>query len=253
MFSDPEVIEASRKFVCIRIDSYASEENQKIVRSYLNGRFANTAFCILAPDGKERLTRSGRSPQMALGGDVASSMDEIAARYQTRGDLSEAALPDFPSFKLALNVAAADQRLLVLLAGSETKVVTVEKRLRSLAWDPEMQGRYHYDSDSTGAWKKPLSHSGDDTAPGIYIVEPDAFGLEGKIVTKLPMDAPSGAVRDALAKANAEFAKTTEKKDYSAHVSEGRREGISIEMAMPFGEDRDGDGEIDARGRNRRR
>ena len=52
MFSDPEVIEASRKFVCIRIDSYASEENQKIVRSYLNGRFANTAFCILAPDGK---------------------------------------------------------------------------------------------------------------------------------------------------------------------------------------------------------
>ena len=68
----------------------------------MNGRFANTAFCILAPDGEQRLTRSGRGPEMALsrGGDLAGALDKIAARYPSRGDLSGAAVPDFPSFKL---------------------------------------------------------------------------------------------------------------------------------------------------------
>ena len=254
MFSAPEFIEASRKFVCIRIDSYASEENQKIVRSYLNGRFANTAFCILSPDGEQRLTRSGRGPEKAMGqgGDLVGSLEKIAARYQSRGDLSEAAMPDYPSFKLALNVSSADQRLLVLLAGSEEELNTTEKRLRSLAWSPDVMGRYHFDSDTTGEWKEPLAQS-DAAGAGIYIVKPDAFGLEGEVVAKLPLNVDARSLGAELAKANTEFAKNTEKKVYSQHVSEGRRKGVAIEMAMPFGEDRDADGEIDRRGRNGRR
>ena len=255
MFSDEKVIEASRKFVCVRIESYASEENQKIVRSYLNGRFANTAFCILAPDGEERLTRSGRGPRMAVSGDgegFATELDKIADRYQMRGDAAEAAVPDFPSFKLALNVSAADQRLLVLLAGNENQLRGAGERLRSLAWDPMIQGRFNYDFDMTDDWKKTLSQ-GNDAGAGIYLVMPDSFGLEGEVMKKLPLDAKSDAIRKALAEANSKFAKSTEKKVYSAHVSEGRRKGISIEMAMPFGEDRDADGKIDQRGHNRRR
>ena len=42
--------------------------------------------------------------------------------------------------------------------------------------------------------------------------------------------------------------KRTKKKVYSSHVVEGRKQGKRIEMAMPFGEDRDGDGKIDHRG-----
>ena len=41
--------------------------------------------------------------------------------------------------------------------------------------------------------------------------------------------------------------KSTKKKIYSSHVVEGRRQGKRIEMAVPFGEDRDGDGKIDHR------
>ena len=52
---------------------------------------------------------------------------------------------------------------------------------------------------------------------------------------------------------NSKYADRTEKKNYSDHVAKGRRLGKTIEMAVPFGEDRDGDGVIDKRGGSRRR
>ena len=247
------MINASRKFVCVRIESYENEENQEIVRSHLNGRFANTAFCILAPDGKERLTRSGRGPGQVIGDEqaFAKALNDIAARYEPRGNLRDAAMPDFPSFKLALNVSAADQRLLVLLTGTEKQLANAEKQLRPLAWDPKVQGRFHYDLEPSGAWKQPLSKN-DETDSGIYVIKPDPYGLKGDVFGKLPLDAPLKDIRQLLGRANRDYAATTEKKVYSDHVAEGRRKGIRIEMGMPFGEDRDGDGEIDSRNRNRR-
>ncbi|MGY8641811.1 MAG: hypothetical protein ACKVJU_12055, partial [Verrucomicrobiales bacterium] len=96
MFSNKEFIEASRKFVCVRLESYESLEHQELVRSFLDGRFENTAFCILAPDAEERLSKTGRSPNQGLAsgrgpgrqtGDdgVIESMGEIAKSYRTRG------------------------------------------------------------------------------------------------------------------------------------------------------------------------
>lgn len=253
MFSKADVITASRKFVCVRIDSYDSEENQKIVRSHLNGAFANTAFCILAPDGEERLTRSGRGPGQAVGDrNFAETLDRIAAKYKSKGKPLEAALPDFPSFKLALNVSAADQRALVLVTGSEDELTRAEKRLRSVAWHPSVAGRLHFDLDATGDWKEPLAQE-KEAGAGIYIVKPGAYGLKGDVIKRLSHKASTDEILTAIAKANARFAESTEKKVYSEHVATGRRKGITIEMAMPHGEDRDGDGEIDQRrGRNRR-
>ena len=51
-FGDADFIDASRQFVCVRPDTYENEENQRLVRSMLNGNLENTAFCILSPDGK---------------------------------------------------------------------------------------------------------------------------------------------------------------------------------------------------------
>ena len=184
--------------------------------------------------------------------DFAAALDRIASRYRPAGDPAEAAVPDFPEFELALNVSAADQRLLVLLAGDEEQLTTAEKRLRHLVWSPGVQGRFHYDADPTGAWKEPLGQ-GAEAGAGIYLIRPDAFGLRGSVVANLPLDAPASSIRAALDRENVRFAESTEKKIYSDHVAEGRRKGISIEMAMPFGEDRDADGVIDARGRKRRR
>ncbi|MFT4638294.1 MAG: hypothetical protein ACI8T1_001613 [Verrucomicrobiales bacterium] len=253
MFSQPDVIEVSRKFVCVRIDSYESEENQKIVRSHLNGRFENTAFCILAPDGETRLSRSARSPSQVYGeaSDFVSELKAILTKHEPKIDDREAPVPDFHSFKLALNIASADQRVLVLLTAPEDQLAAAESRLRRLSWNPKVQGRFHFDLESTGTWKEPLSQKADAGA-GIYLINPGEYGLEGTVIERLDLDAGPEQILTSLAKANDTYAKTTKKKIYSDHVQEGRSEGKRIEMAVLFGEDRDGDGEIDrAPGRGR--
>ena len=63
----------------------------------------------------------------------------------------------------------------------------------------------------------------------------------------LPLEAKLPGVKSAMLQGNKQFARTTKKKVYSTHVADGRREGKRIQMAMPFGEDRDGDGKIDHR------
>ena len=248
MFSNPEVIELSRKFVCVRIDSYESAENQEIVRSYLDGRFENTAFCVLAPDGETRLTRSGRGPKHVFRTTDAllAELQSILAKTKAQGDRQAAPLPDFHSFKLALNIASADQRVLVLIAAPEAQLGATEKGLRSLAWNPKVEGRFHFDLASDGSWKEPLGQEA-EAKPGIYVISPGAFGLDGKVLNHLELDSEPETILEALARANATYAATTTKKLYSDHVAKGRAQGIRIEMAVPFGEDRDGDGEIDHR------
>ncbi len=245
------MIEATRDFVCIRIDSYESEEAQKIVRSYLNGRFENTAFCILSPDGKERLSASGRSPRHGLGGDLVGALNEIAKKYKTKGESSVAVVPDFPNFRLGLNVASADQRLLVLVSGTEEELKAARKTLPAVSNDAEILGKFHYDFESdTSSWKEALS--GKTGQRGIMIVAPDAFGQEGKVMKRLVLNTKPADLKKALLEANATFAKETPKKVYGDHVQAGRRQGIEWKMPMEYGEDRDGDGKIDFRGPPRR-
>ena len=244
MFSDPDVIKASRKFICVRIDSYESEENQKIVRSHLGGRFENTAFCVIAPDGKERLTRSGRGPQH-----ISRDFDDIAAiadRYKSRGDILDSHIPDFNSFALALNVSSADQKILLLIAGDEDEIVAAGKRIRSVVWNKNVMGRFNYDFESdSSSWTGPLSSK--SKGSGFHLIRPGEFGLEGKIVMSLSLNVSNSNLLKAMVVANRDYAKSTKKKIYSSHVVEGRRQGKRIEMAVPFGEDRDGDGKIDHR------
>jgi len=244
LFSDPDVIKASRKFICVRIDSYESEENQKIVRSHLGGRFENTAFCVIAPDGEERLTRSGRGPQH-----ISRDFDDIVAiadRYKSRGDILNSHIPDFNSFALALNVSSADQKILLLIAGDEDEIVAAGKRIRSVVWNKNVMGRFNYDFESdSSSWTGPLSSK--SKGSGFHLIRPGEFGLEGQIVMSLSLNASNSNLLKAMVVANRDYAKSTKKKVYSSHVVEGRRQGKRIEMAVPFGEDRDGDGKIDHR------
>ena len=245
MFSDPDVIKASRKFICVRIESYESEENQKIVRSHLGGRFENTAFCVIAPDGQKRLTRSGRGPLH-----ISQNFDDIAViadRYKSRGDMLNSRIPDFNSFALALNVSSADQKILLLIVGNEDEITAAGKRIRSVAWDENVVGRFNYDFESdSDSWVAPISSK--SKRSGFYIVRPGEFGLEGEIVKSLPLNTSKETLLQEMTVANRDYAKRTKKKVYSSHVVEGRKQGKRIEMAMPFGEDRDGDGKIDHRG-----
>lgn len=238
--------------MCIRIDSFESEEAQKIVRSYLNGRFANTAFCLLAPDGKERLSRSHRGPNHVLGPDLAAGFDRISKKYPSKAPAKKAAVPDFPNFRLGLNVASADQRLLVLVTGNEKQLKVARKSLPAVSNDADIIGRFQYDFESDSkTWKKSLT--GNLSSSSIKIILPDEFGQKGRVMASLPLNSSTEAVKAALLKANKEFAEKTDKKNYRQHVQKGRRQGIEWTMPMEFGEDRDGDGVIDHRGGQRRR
>jgi len=180
---------------------------------------------------------------MALGYNAAEQLTSIADEYDVTGDLSDAVVPDFHSVRQALNVAAADQRLLVLINGSQKQLEPLRKSLRSVAGDKQIIGRFHFDFEYDDAWKKKVK--GSKKAPGITIIRPDEFGQKGTALKHLPLDSESSTIVNTLLTANDEFARTTQKKVYSQHVRKGNRLGIYFEGAVPYGEDRDGDGEID--------
>ena len=230
-----------------------------MVRGFLNGRFENTAFCILAPDGKKRLSGTGRSPQMAFGhgrggdvrdnGAVLKRLDAIAAKHPTTGRVADAVVPDFHSFKQALNVASGDQRLLVFTVAAKKDRAAVKKTIQQVANHPDAVGRFHYDFADTpdAEWSKLID--GDRGKTGIFIIQAGEFGQDGKVVAELSLSDDAGKVRDALGKANQAFAASEKRKVYSAHIEKGRRTGVSYEDNMPWGEDRDADGKIDERRR----
>ncbi len=257
MFSQEEFIETSRRFVCVRIESYESAEYQRLVRSLLGGRFENTAFCLFAPDGETRLSGTGRSPVQGLVGirgvggadalaTVVAEMAAVAARYPGNGNDAGAAVPDFHSFRQALNVASADQRLLVL-------ALTPARRetLEEVANHPSIVGRFHFDiHDPTGdgSWKKAVAADDFPDGDAMVIIRPGTFGMDGTVLARIGADQDAGEIRSTLLAANGTFASGESRKTYSEHVREGRRSGVYFEGNVPYGEDRDGDGKIDHRG-----
>lgn len=231
-----------------------------MVRSFLDGRFENTVFCLLAPDGKERLSGTGRSPVRTLGARgprgnpegqkeaVLASMKRVAGDYKSTGRSDAPVVQDFHSFRQALNVASGDQRLLLLVAASEKSRGKLGQSLRPVLGDPEMIGRFHCDFADRGIdenWAGAVG--GVDRKSGLFIIQPGRFGMEGTVLARLPLKAEAAEIKAALTKANAAFAKSEERKVYSEHVAQARREGVYFEGGMPYGEDRDGDGEIDHR------
>lgn len=245
-----------------------------MVRGFLQGRFENTAFCILAPDGKTRLTKTGRSPQMALttgkasgpsgpsgpsgygrrlsraadnfnNQDVIDSLEKIAQEYPAKGSTANAIPQDFHSFEQALNVSSGDQRLLVFTVVSAQHRNTTIRHLTSTINDRSISGRFHFDFavNSDANWA--LSIKGVTQKTGIFIIHADPFGQSGKVIKQLPLNTPADSIKQALIKANSHFAKVEKPKVYSEHISAGRRAGIRYQDNMPWGEDRDADGKID--------
>ena len=103
------------------------------------------------------------------------------------------------------------------------------------------------------AWVKSIA-GGNGDASGIFAIRPGEFGLKGEVLAQMSLDSDNDKILDTLVAANVTFAKTTAKKVYATHVVKGKKLGIYFEGAVPYGEDRDGDGVIDkAPGRGRGR
>ena len=234
-----------------------------MVRSFLDGRFENTAFCLLAPDGKERLSRSSRAPNMALSerrgpprGAAGlenefgiAAMDKVAKNYTTNGDPKKPEPQDFHSFRQALNVASGHQRLLLFISMPEDKQGTIKPNISQVLGDPDIVGKFHtdfYSNTSDQQWTEVIE--GEKSKAGIFIIHADTFGQNGEVIQQLPADAKPAEIKSALLEANQKFATMEQRKVYGSHVAAGRRQGAYFEGGVEYGEDRDGDGKIDHRG-----
>ena len=236
-----------------------------MVRSFLNGRFENTAFCLLAPDGETRLSGTGRSPEKGLrqgrgnrrpnrGGGaghdgVVEVMKQVSEKYRPKGSKGGAVLQDFHSFRQALNVASGDQRLLLYVVAPEDDREKLRVSLRPLMSDREIVGKFHADfadNEPDAKWREAVK--GERGRTGFFVIRADTFGQTGKVMEELPLGSDLKDLKAALLKSNTSFAKTEKRKVYRDHVAEGRRARVHFENGMPYGEDRDADGVIDRRG-----
>ena len=245
LFSQESFIKASKKFVCVKLGTYESKQHQDQIRTLLDGRMENTAFVIFAPDGKTKLTRSGRSPKQVFGKNTIQEMKKIAAKYRAINLDKPATLTDFNSFKQSLNAASADQRLLVFATSSKEQHSSILKNLTIIFNDPEVTGRFFYDiaGAQDANWAEKIKNASKEN--GIFIIQSDTYGQTGTVVAELSVNAALADIKTALINANIKFADNEKRKIYSEHVTTGKQDGINFENNMKAGEDRDGDGIID--------
>lgn len=199
------VIQASRRFVCIRTLTYENAEERDFQRALFTGRSGdveNTTFCILAPDGKQPISWAGRSIHQ-----VFASPDQMSTWMSQAADYYDAerkktglkpesltALPMVDTVRLGLNTAAADDVPLVVLYGKTKEEITrLEAAAADLAWKPEFIGRCAYASTTAAG-----DLSGADAAakPGLLVIQPEGFGLAGKVLAR----SESSATPEALAR-----------------------------------------------------
>src|SRR5690349_20853288 len=109
--SQPDVITASRRFVCVRLATYEDQAEGDFLVSFRvtrSGALENTVFSILAPDGTRQLARASRSARNTFGdaATMAKAMDRIAKDYEGKSPpvAGLPALPTVANVRLAVDV-----------------------------------------------------------------------------------------------------------------------------------------------------
>jgi len=174
-------------------------------------------------------------------------MNTLASRYPSKGQDQLTTLSDFHSFKQALNVSSADQRLLVYATGPKDQITTAKSSLQAIFAHPSISGRFFFDiaGEQDTHWHKDIKNVSQKI--GIFIIQSDKYGQSGTSLITLPLSSSPEALKKALITANSNFANTEKRKIYSEHVASGRKEDIYFQNTMPQGEDRDADGKIDSK------
>jgi hypothetical protein len=197
-----------------------------------DGTLENTVFCLLAPDGKTRLTRPTRGPSaFRTPENLALQMNKMLQQYKaTVPDSFVSPIPYVDRVDLALNVAASDNRPLIVAFGSdETELAAINSKLQPLVWEPSVIGQFMYASTTDIAELKVLI--GKDKSPGIFVVEPDEFGVSGNITQHASLNAESDEILTAIKSGLTAF--TPFNKDHRRHIANGYTVGIEWETVVP--------------------
>jgi hypothetical protein len=235
--SQPDVIAASRQFICVRLTTYESKEENEFLRSFAVGRSGeveNTVFTILSHDGKRQLVRASRSTRKPFGDSqrMAEAMNRIAQQYPMSKvvKVPNPELPKVANVRLALNVAACDNQPLVVLFDKEASVrKELENRLAKLAWSEEFTGQFVYVVASEA--KDLAAIDGLRPAAGVCVIQPDRFGLKGKVLQQAGADASGDVLVKALKAALTRYQRT--ERTFANHVREGQKLGVFWETQIP--------------------
>jgi hypothetical protein len=230
--SHPEVIAASRDFVCVRVATYEDPEENRFLRALLrtrSGEVENSVFCLIAPDGRTKQTRSARGTEQiyADAAAMAADMRRVAGLYSPK--TAPTSLPLVASPRLALDVAAADGLPLVIILGRDpvTRQRLVEQTAK-LAWTDDLVGRFVY-AEGT---EKDISGVPDIALDaGVAVIAPDRFGLKGTVVRQVAADAEVGKLAEMLRATATEYKAPS--KSFRMHVQEGQRLGVFWETRVP--------------------
>ena len=230
----------------MRLATYESASEGKLIRSFFAGRsggLENTTTVLLGPDGKQRLSRSGRGPSWLISGEprgrgaaptsdgarrLADLLASKAKPYRAKPEPT--ALPVSLDFRRALNVAACDGRpLVVVVAESRTTRAQIEKRLAKLAWTDDFIGRLHY---ALVAERSELAKiTGVPKGEGIVVIEPGRFGQDGRVVATAAASSTDRTLGELL---RLGLTKTTVlDKSQRQHVMAGQRAGARWESEIP--------------------
>jgi hypothetical protein len=233
--SQPDVIAASRSFVCIRLATYEDKDERDFLKAFhvtRSGELENTVFTILSPDGKRQLARASRGAGQTFGDAdrMARTMKRIAGDYRAaKANRPPSELPRVANVRLAIDIAACDNQPLVLVFAQDAKTrKQMEERLAALAWSDAFLGQFVYASAATAQELSAID--GAKAEAGILVVESDKFGLKGKLLVQ-----SAGVTPAELARCLREGAKLYQRKEktFGGHVREGHRQGVFWETAIP--------------------
>ena len=189
--SQPQVIAASRQFVCARLTTYEDEAEGKFLKQLVptrSGELENSVFAILGPDAKQQLVRAGRSMRSAYrdATAMADGLDKLAERYKPKAE--PASLPTVPDVRLALDVASADnQPLVIIVAKDANKRKELDEAVAKLAWGKEFVGRFAYVTCAGGDDLAGVKGANADSV--LLVVQPDKFGMKGTILARASVPA----------------------------------------------------------------
>lgn len=222
-------MQASREFVCVRPQTYESKAEAKVLSYVFAGRggLQNTSFALLDPDGK-KLTRGSRSPSMSYGNaeKFAEALQKTSAQYTPKAKAIKA-LPGLRDLRIALNVAAADMRPLVIVRGKDAKdAAQLSAEVSKMAWGGEAIGKCHYLVLAESAELEGLSPE-----IGVTVVQPDPYGRGGEILSHSAGGAKPRTLHLSMLAGMAKH--NVEARRHGDHVREARREGIKWETEIP--------------------
>ena len=232
--SQPEVIAAAQNFVCIRLTSYEDETEKQFVSKLVRGEVANTAFAILTPDAKPALTGRGpgRGPRDLFedAAAMAKGMDELAKKYPPKKAEGAPSLPVTLTAKVGMAVAAGDfQPLIVVVAEDTTQREAIEAMVAEQAWGKAFAGRFTY--ATTDSLKSLPRVEGRTITSGVVIIEPDIFGVGGKVIDEVATEALQDRLATSMKESLAKHVRTAKNRRQLAEL--GLEQGIFTRPESP--------------------